>query len=238
MKSQNFDYSWLKALFINCTLKPSPKLSHTDGLIDISKIIMEKQWVSVEVIRAADYPIANGIMPDMTKEGWKEDAWPALYKKVLEADILIITTPIWLWDKSSQCTKIIERLYSNSWDTNESWQYAFYGKVGGCLVTWNEDGAKHCAMWVLYSLQHIGYTIPPQADAAWLWEVWPWPSYKDKNSWWPENDFTNKNTTFMTWNLMHMAHILNENKGIPAYGNLPEAWKDWNKFWFENPEYR
>ena len=34
-------YDDLRALFINCTLKRSPELSHTEGLIDISRAIME-----------------------------------------------------------------------------------------------------------------------------------------------------------------------------------------------------
>ena len=72
---------------------------------------------------------------------------------------------------------------------------------GGCLITGNEDGVKHCAMNVLYSLQHLGYTIPPQADAGWIGEVGPGPSYLDPGSGGPDNDFTNRNTTFMTWNL-------------------------------------
>ena len=72
-------------------------------------------------------------------------------------------------------------------------------------MTGNEDGIKHCAMNVLYSLQHLGYTIPPQADAGWIGEAGPGPSYLDEGSGGPENDFTNRNTTFMTWNLMHLG---------------------------------
>ena len=64
------------------------------------------------------------------------------------------------------CTQVIERLYGGSSDLNEAGQYAYYGRVGGCLVTGNEDGVKHCAMNILYSLQHLGYIIPPQADAG------------------------------------------------------------------------
>ena len=72
--------------------------------------------------------------------------------------------------------KVIERLYSSSGDLNEHGQYAYYGRVGGCLITGNEDGAKHCAMNILYSLRHLGYVIPPQADAAWLGEAGPGPA--------------------------------------------------------------
>ena len=80
------------------------------------------------------------------------------------------------------CTQIIERLYGNSHLLNEAGQYAYYGRVGGCLVTGNEDGVKHCAMNILYSLQHLGYVIPPQADAGWIGEAGPGPSYLDPGS--------------------------------------------------------
>ncbi len=99
--------------------------------------------------------------------------------------------------------QVIERLYSASSMLNDDGQYAFYGRVGGCIITGNEDGIKHCAMNVLYSLQHVGFTIPPQADAGWIGEAGPGPSYLDKGSGGPENDFTNRNTTFMTYNLLH-----------------------------------
>ena len=60
-----------------------------------------------------------------------------------------------------------------------------------------EDGVKHRAMNVLYSLQHLGYMIPPQADAGWIGEVGPGPSYMDEGSGGRDNDFTNRNTTFI-----------------------------------------
>ena len=91
-------------------------------------------------------------------------------------------------------------------------------------VTGNEDGAKRCAMNILYSLQHLGFVIPPQADAAWLGETGPGPSYPDPGSGGPENDFTNRNTTFMTWNLMHIARMIEDAGGIPAHGNQRSEW--------------
>jgi len=232
------EYSNLKALFINCTLKKSPEKSHTDGLVNISRAIMEKQGVTVEEIRAVDYEIPPGVYPDMTEHGWDKDEWPELYKKVMGADILVLTSPIWLGEKSSVCSRIIERLYGNSGDLNKEGQYAYYGRVGGCLITGNEDGAKHCAMNILYSLQHLGYTIPPQADAAWVGEAGPGPSYRDEDSGGPENDFTNRNTTFMTWNLLHMANMLKKTGGIPAQGNQRSEWEAGCRFDFPNPEYR
>lgn len=231
-------FSGLSALFFNCTLKKSPEVSNTQGLVEVSRKIMEKEGVGTEVIRFIDHDIATGVYPDMREHGWETDEWPDIYKKVQKADILVIAGPIWLGDNSSQTKKLIERLYANSGELNDKGQYAYYGKVGGAIITGNEDGVKHCTMNILYSLQHIGCAIPPQADAGWIGEVGPGPSYLDKGSGGPENDFTNRNTTFMTWNLMHIANIIKQAGGIPAYGNQRSEWDTGARFGFENPEYR
>ncbi len=231
--TNNWDFSNLNALFINTSLKPSTERSNTDGVIAISQNIMDKQGVKTEVLRAADYDIATGIRPDMTQYGAEKDDWPSIYEKVAAADILVLGTPIWLGQISSTCARVIERLYSQSGEQNEHGQYIYYGKVGGCLVTGNEDGVKHCSMAVLYSLQHLGYTIPPQADAGWIGEAGPGPSYLDADSGGPDNDFTNRNTTFMTWNLMHMARILKAMGGFPVHGNQVPLWKQGERFGFE-----
>jgi len=233
-----WDFSDLSALFLNCTLKRSPQMSHTRGLIDLSAAIMRKNGLSVEILRPVDYDIAYGVWPDMTDHGWPEDAWPDILEKVMAADILVLTSPIWLGEKSSVCTKVIERLYAASSVLNDEGQYAYYGGVGGCLITGNEDGAKHCAMNILYSLQHLGYAIPPQADAAWVGEAGPGPSYRDEGSGGPDNDFTNRNTTFMTWNLLHLARMLKDRGGFPAHGNQRSEWDAGCRFDFENPEHR
>ena len=232
------DFTGLRAMFLNCTLKRSPELSHTQGLVDTSAHIMRKHGVEVEVLRAVDHDIATGVYPDMTEHGWESDAWPEITPRVMASDILVIAGPIWLGDNSSVTKRIIERLYALSGLLNDAGQYAFYGRVGGCLITGNEDGIKHCAQNVLYSLQHIGYTIPPQADAGWIGEAGPGPSYLDPGSGGPENDFTNRNTTFMTWNLMHLASMLKREGGIPAYGNQRTAWDAGERFDHVNPEYR
>lgn len=233
-----WDFSDLKAIFLNCTLKKSPELSHTQGLIDISSAIMEKNGVDCETIRPVDFDIAYGVWPDMTQHGYETDDWPKIAAKVMAADILVIGSSIWLGEKTSVATQTIERLYSSSGELNEHGQYAYYGRVGGCLITGNEDGAKHCSMNILYSLQHLGYVIPPQADAAWLGEAGPGPSYLDPDSGGPENDFTNRNTTFMTWNLLHMARMIKDAGGIPAHGNQRSSWDAGCRSDFPNPEYR
>ncbi|WP_179021908.1 flavodoxin family protein [Winogradskyella forsetii] len=240
------DFSNLKVLYINCTLKKSPEQSHTETLMKVSQAILKKEKVSFETVRLIDFNVAPGIYPDMTEHGWDKDDWPSIYKKVNEADVLIVGTPIWLGEKSSEAQKLIERLYAMSSKTNDKGQYIYYGKVGGCMVTGNEDGIKHCAMGILYALQHVGYSIPPQADCGWIGEVGPGPSYGDTE--WKgksieppvgfDSEFTNRNTTFMTYNLLQLAKLLKENKGYSNYGNSREAWDDGTHWAFENPEYR
>jgi multimeric flavodoxin WrbA len=236
------DFNGLKAIFFNGTLSKSPAKSHTESLIKVSQVIMEKQGVKTEIIRTIDTDIATGVWPDMREHGAKTDEWPEIYKRVEAADILVIAGPIWLGDNSSETKKVIERLYACSSQLNKAGQYAYYGKVGGCLITGNEDGVKHCAMNVLYSLQHLGCVIPPQADAGWIGEVGPGDSYGDKQKDGSligfDNDFTNRNTTFMTWNLMHLAKMLKDAGGVPAYGNQRSKWDAGARFDFANPEYR
>ncbi len=243
MADNKWDFSGLKAMIFNGTLTKAPAPSHTELLINTCLGIMEKHGIEVEVIRTLEHPdIATGVQPDMREYGWDRDEWPEIYKRVMQADIMILAGPIWLGDNSSMTKKIIERLYACSHLLNEQGQYAYYGKVGGCLITGNEDGIKHCAMDVLYSLQHLGYTIPPQADAGWIGEAGPGPSYGDDDGHGGkiglDNDFTNRNATFMTWNLMHMAKMLKVAGGIPAYGNQRTKWDAGSRFDFHNPEYR
>lgn len=233
-----WDFSGLRALFINCTLKPSPQRSNTDVLMEVSRTIMRNAGVKVCSVRAVDHTLAPGVYPDMREQGFDEDDWPEIYKEVEAADILVLGSPIWLGERSSVCSRVIERLYAMSGMTNDKGQYIYYGKVGGCVITGNEDGIKHCSSGILYALQHLGYLVGPQADAGWVGEAGPGASYGDEGSGGPKNAFTQRNTTFMTWNLLHMARMLKEAGGVPAWGNQREAWDEGCDFGHPNPEYR
>ncbi|MGR2752649.1 flavodoxin family protein [Agromyces arachidis] len=239
------DFSDLSAVFINCTLKRSPETSNTQGLMDSSIKLMRDHGVAVESIRFVDHDVATGVYPDMREHGWQYDAWPEeIWPKIEAADIIVVGGPIWLGDNSSVTKRLIERLYAMSGEKNAKGQYVYYGKVGGAIITGNEDGIKHCAMDILYSLQHIGCTIPPAADAGWIGEAGPGPSYLDEGSGGPENDFTNRNTTFMSYNLMHLAKLLKDAGGIPAVGNVRSEWDSGQHYGYvptpdhPNPEYR
>jgi multimeric flavodoxin WrbA len=219
----------LRALFLNCTLKRSGEDSHTERLIRVPATILRDHGVAVDVVRPVDLDLAPGVQPDMTEHGFDHDDWPGLCKRVMDADILVLCTPIWLGEESSVCRRVIERLYAESAKLNDAGQYVYYGRVGGCLVTGNEDGIKHCAMSVLYALQHLGYVIPPQADAGWIGEAGPGPSYGDDGAGY-DNDFTQRNATFLAWNLLHLARMLKDAGGIPAHGNSRKAWDAGERF--------
>ena len=109
-----WDFTGLQAVFLNGTLKRSPEISNTEGLIEVSASIMRRHGVEVEVLRTIDHDIATGVYPDMTEHGWASDEWPQIWERVRAAHILVVAGPIWLGDNSSMTKKIIERLYAHS----------------------------------------------------------------------------------------------------------------------------
>lgn len=198
--------------------------------------IMRKEGVDVDYIRLVDHVVPHGEEEDMTEFEEEKDEWPELFKRINAADILVVATPIWLGELSSVAKKLIERLDAMSEKLNPKGQYNYYGKVGGCIVTGNEDGIKNSAKVILFSLQHIGYSIPPQADTGWIGKAGPGPSYLDEDSGARDHEFTNKTSTFMSYNLMHLARYLKEKNGYPSYGNSTEKWNDGERWNFEKPE--
>jgi len=231
------DYSDLRVVYLNGTLKPTPQMSHTEGLIAIGKHIFDALGARTDVLRAVDYTIPPGVYPDMREHGWAKDDFPRLYSELIApAHIVVLATPVWLGDQSSMTRLIIERLYGYSGELNSAGQWSYYGKVGGVIVTGNEDGGKHCAAQMLYALSHIGFTIPPQADAYWNGEAGPGPSYMDDNRG-VHNNWTTRNAVFATWNMLHAARRLKDSNGIPARGNLTTDW-DLTNDNHPNPEYR
>ncbi len=231
-------YSDLRVVIFNGTTKRSPEPSHTDGLLAIPRGIFATLGVRCEEIRTVDHTIPPGLWPDMREHGYEADDFPEIYRSLVEpADIILMAGPIWLGDQSSQTRVIIERLYAYSSEVNEAGQWSYYGKVGGVLTTGNEDGGKHVSAQVLYALQHIGLSIPPQSDTYWNGEAGPGPSYLDVQGGGEHNAWTTRNTVFMTWNMLQLARILKDAGGFPTYGNSTKDW-DLEHPDHPNPEYR
>ncbi|HEY4554472.1 MAG TPA: flavodoxin family protein [Bacillaceae bacterium] len=206
----------IKALVLNCTLKKSSEPSNTRALIEHVADHFREHQVETEILTMADFHIELGITADAVGD---QDEWPMIFEKVKEADILIIGSPIWLGEQSSVAVKIIERLYGGSSLTNEKGQYIYYNKAAGVVITGNEDGAKHVARSLIYSLSHMGFTIPPNVDTYWVGEAGPGPSFIEAEGY--KNEFTQQHAKIMAYNLMHFARLLKEHP-IPAEGNVIE----------------
>ncbi|WP_394218929.1 flavodoxin family protein [Halobacillus trueperi] len=207
----------LKAIVLNTSLKKTKaeEPSHTEGLSREVLEILEKEGVETEIVRLADYHIPYGISEDLGGG----DMWPQIFEKVKKADIVLFGTPLWLGEKSSLATVAMERLYGSSGETNDKGQSIFYNKVGGVIITGNEDGAKHAAASVLYGMSHIGFVVPPNVDAYWVGEAGPGPSYLEGEG--QNNEFTKKHVEMLAYNTLHFARMLRENP-IPAEGNQME----------------
>jgi multimeric flavodoxin WrbA len=144
------------------------------------------------------------------------DDWPKILERIIDADILIIGTPIWFGVRSSVCQLVIERLDGTYNSTNEVGQYPLYNTVAGVVVTGNEDGAHDAAATTLFNLSHLGCTIPPNADTYWLGDAGPGPSFIEADGW--SSAYTQKTTSWMSHNVVHLARMLKEHP-IPPEGN-------------------
>ena len=196
----------LKALILNCTLKKSPKISNTQALIDKASKLFKERNVETETIRAVDYYIPFGVS---SKEDEK-DEWPVILDKIKACDILIIGSPIWFGVRSSVAQLVLERLDGTYDEMDEvSGQFPLYGKVGGVIVTGNEDGAHDVAANTLFNLTHLGCTVPPNVDTYWLGDAGPGPSYLEAGG--EKHLYTNRTVRFMVENLSYMAKVLKEN---------------------------
>lgn len=204
----------LKALILNCTLKKSPRISNTQALIDKTIRLFMEQGVVSETIRVVDHYIPFGVS---SKED-DRDEWPMILNKVKSCDIFIIGSPIWFGVRSSVAQLVLERLDSTYSEADpKTGQFPLYGKVGGIIVTGNEDGAHNVASTTLFNLSHLGCTIPPNVDTYWVGPAGPGPSYIEAGG--EQHLYTNKTVKYMVNNLVYFASVLKEN---PIPTNLNE----------------
>ena len=208
----------LNALILNCTLKKSPEESNTEGLINMVRTHFDELDVESELIRPVDYDIPFGVVSDMGNG----DQWPQILEKVKAADMLIMAMSIWFGVRSSVAQMVIERLDGTYNETNDAGQYPLYNKVGGVIVTGNEAGAHACAETTLFYLTHLGFAIPPNADTYWVGDAGPGPSFLEANG--QNHPYTQKTSTWMAHNVVHLARILKQNP-IPPDGNTVRGWE-------------
>ena len=196
----------LKAIALNCTLKPSPEVSNTEALLNKVLGIMQPLGVDCELLRVSDFNIPFGVSSDQGGD----DQWPEIYAKIRAAQILIIGTPIWMGARSSVTQMVIERLDGSYSDADsKTGQFPLYNKAAGVVITGNEDGAHAAAETTLFNLTHLGCTVPPNADCYWVGDAGPGPSYLDEGGG-KRHLYTNKTARYMAHNLVHIATLIQE----------------------------
>ena len=163
----------MRALVLNCTLKPSPGTSNTEALAREVMTALEAHGVETEIVRIVDLDVKPGVESDMG-EG---DDWPLVREKLLGAEILVLATPTWVGKPSSVAQRVVERMDAMLSETDDEGRPVAYNRVAGFVVTGNEDGAHHVITELAGALVDVGYTIPGAAWTYWNKGPGPGPSY-------------------------------------------------------------
>ena len=153
----------LRALALNCTLKPSPQASSTEALARVVLDALATHGVKTEMVRVVDHVVHPGVSSD---EGGG-DEWPAIREKIVGAQILVLASPTWLGQPSSIAQRVLERMDAMLSETDGEGRPIAYNRVAGVVVTGNEDGAHHVIANLAQALTDIGYTIPGNAWTYW-----------------------------------------------------------------------
>jgi len=198
----------MRALMINCTLKPSPEISNTEALAEVVLSALRKEGVDVEAVRLVDHDVKPGVQSDMG-EG---DGWPAIHEKICSSQILVIASPTWVGRPASPAQRVLERMDAMLSETDDQGRPIAYGRVAGVVVTGNEDGAHHVISEIFGGLIDIGYTVPGQAWTYWHLGPGPGPNYLDDQR---GHDWAEKTGRAMASNLLAVARALAANP-IPA----------------------
>lgn len=199
----------LKAVAFNCTLKPSRKASSTELLL---RQIMEEMTVlgvKSELVRVVDHNVKPGVTSD---EG-RGDAWPRLRKKLLDSQIFILGTPIWLGQPSSVCKRVLERMDAFLDETDDEGRMISYGRVACVAVVGNEDGAHHVTAELYQALADVGFTIPANGVSYWVGKAMGEVDYKDLEA---TPKVVKTATAMLVSNTVHLAKLLTEHP-YPGY---------------------
>lgn len=194
----------MRALLLNCTLKPSPQPSNTAALAEVVVDALREHDVEVDVVRVVDHHIPFGVETDLG-DG---DEWPAIHDAILASDILVVATPTWVGQPSSVAKLVLERMDGMISETRDDGTYVAYSKVAGVVVTGNEDGAHHVIAEVAGGLVDIGFTIPGQAWTYWNMGPGPGPSYTDTDH---GHEWSASTGRVMAANLVAVARALQAN---------------------------
>lgn len=199
----------LRALFLNCTLKPSPAPSNTEALCQllIDRLRELEPGIETEIIRVAD----SRILPGVSNDEGDGDEWPRILEKIQRCNILVPAMPIWMGVRSSVAQQVMERLDGTTKTVMcpETGQFPLYGSVAGCVVTGNEDGSHDCVANTFANLLHFGATVPPNTDLYWVGDAGPGASFIEAGG--ELSPYVRRNVEWTAHNLLFGAKLLREN---------------------------
>jgi len=155
----------LRAIFLLATLKhkrSGQEFSHTQVLSEVVVECLREYNVQSEIVRLADYNIPAGTKSNM---GGGDD-WPRILNKILAADIIVFATPIWWGNQSSLMQRTIERLDELHNELLETGKSRLNNKVGGIVITGEEDGEQHLTGNISNFFLNMGLLIPPHCAVS------------------------------------------------------------------------
>lgn len=199
------DAASLRALALNCTLKPSPSASSTELLARQVLDQLRQHGVLGDVVRVVDHDVRPGVELDMG-DG---DSWPTVRARILAADILVVATPTWMGQPSSVCQRVLERLDAELSEKDEQGRLRTYGKVAVGAVVGNEDGAHHISSVLFQALNDVGFTIPAGGVTYWNGEAMHTVDYVDLDE--TPEAVASTTATLAT----HAAHLARQLKAAP-----------------------
>lgn len=193
----------LRAIALNCTLKPSPAASSSELLARQVLDALEAYEVEGEIVRVVDFDVKPGVEADMG-DG---DQWPGIRDKVLAADILVLATPTWMGHMSSVAQRVLERLDAHLSETDADGRPVLAGKVAVVAVVGNEDGAHAIIADAYQGLGDVGFSIPSQGGVYWNGEAMGSTDYIELPET-PEKVATT--TATLARHAAHLAKLLSE----------------------------
>ncbi|GAB7051649.1 flavodoxin family protein [Catenuloplanes indicus] len=199
----------LRAIVLGCSLKSSDEPSSSELLGREVLTALADHDVDGEFVRVADHHVKFGVTTD---EG-DGDEWPVIRAKIMDAQILVVATPIWMGQPSSVCKMVLERLDAELSETDEQGRMSTFGKVAAVAVVGNEDGAHHVVAEVLQALNDVGFTAAAAGSTYWVGEAMGSVDYRDAG---PKPDTTGSATKTLAANTAHLAHLLAKEPYPPA----------------------
>ncbi|MFF1703163.1 flavodoxin family protein [Streptomyces sp. NPDC058252] len=191
----------LRALALVCTLSPSPTPSSSQLLAEQTMAALSEHGVTGKVVRVADHDVRPGVKTDMG-DG---DGWPGIRDAIMGADILLLSTPIWLGHASSNAQRVLERLNAEISETDDDGRMLTYGKAAAVCVVGNEDGAHKVSADLFQGLNDVGFSLAPNAVTYWVGEAMHGTDYQELDK---TPEATAKTTATLAANTAHLARRL------------------------------